>query len=1156
MRFQRLQVPAFGPFTDLDLRFSDQPCDLHVIYGANEAGKSSLLRAIRDLLFGIHGQSPDNFLHDYSALRIRGDIVNRAGKQLIFQRRKGNRNTLLDAEGNPLPDGALLPFLGGVDQSYFSTMFGLGAHELRDGAQQLLRGEGDLGNALFSASMGGTPIENVLEALAAEADQLFKGRATANVSIRPAAHRYKELVGKSRDAMVKPEAWEHIEKELGEANRLKETLVNDIDTLDRELAWMSRCEDALPTVGKLIEEMKSLEQLPPLPDVASDFVLRARDARKAVADAQAEVQRLTKQIERLQNQCQELKTAPAILAEADALDQLHQNLGAHRERNQSLANLKAKLAGVEPLLDARMKSLQFTGKFASLENYRLSSSVRLACEEAAAALKSALAEEENNVGKVADFKKQIKDREDKLRELPETDLTGLREALAVAAEATAADKDFPANELEVKRLKREATNQHQRVIGAPKDLDATARLSGPASATIRNYQERMDEIARNIKAEQDKIDAAKQRYRIIEAELARLQRQGELPSEDALRNAREHRDHGWSLVLAEWKGSGAKEEFVPGTPLEKAFPESIAKTDNIADRLRKQAEAVAQAEEKRFQKGECEKQVRDAERGIERLQRAVNESQGSWIAEWLACGIAPRSPAEMTEWHDEWLEFTQRLEKLRAAEESLATKNRQIQTAKQKLAAVLGESETKEFALLFAAARSRVQQGEESAGSRRVITNQLDDLTRDLAELEESRSSLTAAVTAGKNRWKMQCRAVGMPEDTSPEAGLALLTERKELLAKFDEWQQLSGEVQSTTAAIDQYEQAVSTKARALGIEGNTTEVLEAALWKALTSARRAQTRHEQLTEQIGGAEAELEDAKLLADEADQSLTALIQLAKLAGADELEPLLAHLEKRDATRERIRQLRETLGGLARGQLVDEFFARVRAENPDALLETKSRAEREKNEKRSTLNGVTQTLFELGRQKAELEKAGDAAADFRQQAEACAATLRRDAARFVRLRLAMYLLQNQIERFRKENQGPLLAKSGAVFNTITRGAFSGLDAEFNAEDVPILVGVRPDDSKVSIDGMSDGSRDQLFLALRLAALEQHLEAHEPMPLILDDLLMTFDNNRATAILPQLRTLAQRTQVFLFTHHDHLVDLCRRTLGDGEFQLHRLG
>ena len=163
------------------------------------------------------------------------------------------------------------------------------SRELRDGAQQLLRGEGDLGNALFSASMGGTPIEKILEALAAEADQLFKGRATANVSIRPAAHRFKELLGKSRDAMVNPEAWERIEKELGETHSRKNALEGDIAGLDRELAWITRCEDALPCVGKLSEEMKNLGQLPPLPDVASDFDTRARDARKAVTDAQAEV---------------------------------------------------------------------------------------------------------------------------------------------------------------------------------------------------------------------------------------------------------------------------------------------------------------------------------------------------------------------------------------------------------------------------------------------------------------------------------------------------------------------------------------------------------------------------------------------------------------------------------------------------------------------------------------------------------------------------------------------------------------------------------------------------------------------------------------------------------------------------------------------------
>ena len=189
MRFQRLHIPAFGPFTNLDLQFPDQPGDLQVIYGANEAGKSSLLRAIRDLLFGIHAQSADNFLHDYTELRIKGDIRNRAGQPLVFQRRKGNKNTLLDADGQQLPDNALGPFLGSVDQSYFSAMFGLGTRELHEGAQQLLRGEGNLGNALFSASLGGTPVQKVVEALQQEAERLFKGRATANVSIRPTANR-------------------------------------------------------------------------------------------------------------------------------------------------------------------------------------------------------------------------------------------------------------------------------------------------------------------------------------------------------------------------------------------------------------------------------------------------------------------------------------------------------------------------------------------------------------------------------------------------------------------------------------------------------------------------------------------------------------------------------------------------------------------------------------------------------------------------------------------------------------------------------------------------------------------------------------------------------------------------------------------------------
>ena len=336
MRFERLHIPAFGPFTDLDLSFPAQPSDLHVIYGENEAGKSSLLRAIRDLLFGVHTQSTDNFLHEHKNLRIRGEIRNRAGELLAFQRRKGNKNTLLDADGNQLPDTALTPFLGSVDLAYFSTMFGLGGQELREGAQQLLSGEGEIGNALFSASLGGTPIQKVLAALTEEAERLFKGRATTNVSIRPAVSRYKELVRQSKEAIVNPETWEIIERDLASAEENRTKLENEVGELGRQLEWISRCEDALPAVGRLIEQTRQLGELPPLPEVSSDFVERARVARRQVAEAQAEVQRLTAQIAGLEKRLAQCETAPAILAEAASVDRVHQDLGSYRDRKKEI----------------------------------------------------------------------------------------------------------------------------------------------------------------------------------------------------------------------------------------------------------------------------------------------------------------------------------------------------------------------------------------------------------------------------------------------------------------------------------------------------------------------------------------------------------------------------------------------------------------------------------------------------------------------------------------------------------------------------------------------------------------------------------------------------------------------------------------------------
>jgi uncharacterized protein YhaN len=139
----------------------------------------------------------------------------------------------------------------------------------------------------------------------------------------------------------------------------------------------------------------------------------------------------------------------------------------------------------------------------------------------------------------------------------------------------------------------------------------------------------------------------------------------------------------------------------------------------------------------------------------------------------------------------------------------------------------------------------------------------------------------------------------------------------------------------------------------------------------------------------------------------------------------------------------------------------------------------------------------------------------------------------------VKLASRILRNEIERYRQQHQGPLLERASEHFAVLTRGSFAGLRADFNEKDEPVLVGVRSNDERVYVEGMSSGTRDQLYLALRLASLEKYMESAEPMPFIVDDILVHFDDERSSATLGVLAELASKTQIILFTHHRRLVE-----------------
>lgn len=179
MRLRRLDLTRYGRFTDQSLDFGPRPeglPDLHIVYGPNEAGKSTAFAAFLDLLFGIGMQSPFDFLHPYSTMRI-GGLLEFGNEARAFTRIKRPQNSLLDSSDRPISESAIRGELGGIDREAYRTMFSLDDETLEKGGDGILASKGDLGELLFSASAGLADLSRKLVDLKGEADRFYKFRA-------------------------------------------------------------------------------------------------------------------------------------------------------------------------------------------------------------------------------------------------------------------------------------------------------------------------------------------------------------------------------------------------------------------------------------------------------------------------------------------------------------------------------------------------------------------------------------------------------------------------------------------------------------------------------------------------------------------------------------------------------------------------------------------------------------------------------------------------------------------------------------------------------------------------------------------------------------------------------------------------------------------
>jgi uncharacterized protein YhaN len=282
-------------------------------------------------------------------------------------------------------------------------------------------------------------------------------------------------------------------------------------------------------------------------------------------------------------------------------------------------------------------------------------------------------------------------------------------------------------------------------------------------------------------------------------------------------------------------------------------------------------------------------------------------------------------------------------------------------------------------------------------------------------------------------------------------------------------------------------------------------------------------------------------------------------LCREAGCDDAR-LLPEIEKSAARRLALlrewEDLEHQLRRISAGATVETFIGEAAAMDADALTPQMEQLTEDISALESERSEVDQAI---GTARAELRRMDGRAeaAAHAEEAEHLLAALESDVERYARLKIASAVLARTIERYREKHQGPLIQRASRLFARMTREAFSGLRAEYDESGNPVLMGIRSTGGDlVGVTGMSDGTADQLYLALRLASLERYFDTSEPLPFVVDDILLRYDDERAAATLGVLGELAHKTQVIFFTHHQHLVDLAQQTLEASTLAVYHLG
>lgn len=1139
MRFAKLMLERYGRFEDCELSFRAGQPDLHVIYGPNEAGKTTSMAAVSDLLFGFGTTSPYKFLFDYPLLRI-GAVLEEDDQRLPIRRRKANAGSLVGADDKPIDEAPLLAMLRGQSRDTFRLSFSLDQEGLRKGGQAMVQARDDLGQALFAAGSNLTDVTAEAGKLENAADAIWGKRASNRRSYTIAEREFREKTRAVRDLGIKPKDWADARNAEAETRRTLGELERQRDSLSAE----SRKLERLRRVGAFVRTRASL--LHELADHAATVVLTTQ------AEASCE-----QALSALNQASRDLDAASALKAEAEAdialitldekviraADRLEHVIEKRGAATKAVGDLQRLTTEHDLLFQATARLRGEAGLGADAVPGRLAVTRLREIAKQASDARVALGQISKSE---VDLRAELAAVQDDTIIVDAEHLSQLRTAITGAL-ALGNDVDSRCSEAATtaQRAQRAATLALEKLLPWDGDINRLAGLVPPADDELQHAIDAIRDLDATI------ADAGEQRRRltdeasVLAVEIDGLRSADGAVSDEDLSRSRDDRNRVWEALRAEI----ALGELGPLAPANAAeFDTKLGEADHLADRRYAKAEDSGRLAHLLVERKAKLVQARQAQDRAAAASAQREQADAAWSSRLEAAGLVTLEPSRMRVWLSLRLAA---LDLASSAETQVATtarehdrRTRAIGALRSGLGLPSNASASGGLAELLAQATAVLADLDTAAARNRDAALERKRIEKAITDLRVRRRDLDERVEAAGADWAKEVSGWSFKfEISTSEFRLDLFDEVR---TASDKLADLERRIEGIERDSRDYTTLVDALSDELSVAAGTSELRVDAMRSALLEARSTQTRLRGLRDEAAKRGSQETEANARLDAAKASLAAAMtelgtqNVTAIASAIDASRLVRRL------REEVSEAERQIEAAGDGYGLEALLTAFAESDPDQASMRAQAIERELADLNTQISEVAAAHGDARRAFLQLENSPAAAIDAATDAASALAEMGVQAEEYILRRVQAVTLRWAIERYREEHQDPMLERASTLFSRLTLGRYAGLRVDYDTA-TPRLLGVSRDGrSVVEVGAMSEGTTDQLFLSLRLAAVEQSVMSGVRLPFLADDLFVNFDDDRSRAGLEVLAELARTTQVLFFTHHAHLAEMAREVVG----------